>query len=275
MVEESVVTLASGLTLSYASVGAAGQPTVVMLPGPTDSWRSYEPTLRRLTPSVRGLAVSPRGHGDSEKPTSGYAVRDYATDTVQLLDALTIERAVLVAHSGACMTARRSALDDPGRVAGLVLEASPTTLVGEAALEDFVTSVVAGLEDPIDPDFARGWIGDTSSEETLTRNETEVLIADVLKVPAHVWKETFGSLLTYDDTNELSGLDAPTRLIWGDMDQLVARAAQDALVRLIPSAELSVYAGAGHAPRWDEPDRFAEEVEAFTIDCDVGPRRAP
>ena len=267
MVEEAVITLASGLTLSYASVGAADQPTVVMLPGPTDSWRSYEPILHRLTPSVRGVAISLRGHGDSDKPASGYSVPDFATDTVQLLDGLAIERAVLVAHSAACMTARRVALDHPGRVAGLVLEASPTTLVGETALEDFVTSVVAGLEDPIDPDFARGWIDDTSSGDAADRPETAVLVAEVLKVPAHVWKETFGSVVTYDDTGELSRLTLPTRLIWGDADQLVTRDAQDALVRLVPSAALSIYAGSGHAPRWDEPDRFADEIGTFTLDC--------
>ena len=150
-----MVTLASGLALSYGSSGGSvGQPSVVMLPGPTDSWRSYEPALRRLTPSVRCVAVSLRGYGDSDKPPSGYSVHDYAEDMVQLLDALAIDRAVLAAHSGACLPARRVALDHPDRVAGLVLEASPTTLVGDAALEHFLTSVVAALDDPIDPDFA-------------------------------------------------------------------------------------------------------------------------
>ena len=194
-------------------------------------------------------------------------MHDYAKDIVQLLDALAIDRAVLAAHSGACMTARRVALDHPDRVAGLVLEASPTTLVGDAALEGFVTSVVAGLDDPIDPDFARAWIGDTSSNDTAERPETDLLVAEVLKVPARVWKEALGSLLTYDDTSELPRITMPTRLIWGDGDQLVTQAAQEALVRRIPSATLSVYAGSGHAPRWDEPDRFADEIGAFTIDC--------
>ena len=90
---------------------------------------------------------------------------------------------------------------------------------------------------------------------------------EVLKVPAHVWKETLRNLMTYDDSSELSGIAAPTRLIWGDADQLVTEEAQQELVRQIPSASLSVYAGSRHAPRWDEPVRFAEEVEAFAVDC--------
>jgi pimeloyl-ACP methyl ester carboxylesterase len=237
-----------------------------MLPGPTDSWRSYEPTLDRLTGPLHGIAVSLRGHGDSDKPVSGYSVPDFATDVVQLLDALAIGRAVLAAHSGACLIARRVALDHPDRVAGLVLEASPTTLVGDASLEAFVTSVVAALEDPIDPDFVRAWIGDTSSDDTASRPETDRLVAEVLKVPAHVWRQTLGSLLNYDDTSELARLAAPTLLVWGDADQLVTEAAQGALVEAIPNARLTVYPGAGHAPRLDEPHRFASDVASFTLD---------
>src|SRR6185503_12010181 len=117
------------------------------LPGPTDSWRSYEPVLDHL-PGIRAISVSQRGHGESDKPATGYGVEDFAADVVPLLDALGIERAVLVGHSGSCLVARRVALDHPDRVAGLVLEASPTTLKGHPGLTDLVTSVVAHLSDP-------------------------------------------------------------------------------------------------------------------------------
>ena len=266
-VSSSIVELGSGVSLSYASVGEGDGSCVVLLPGPTDSWRSYEPVLRRLPVGDRAVAVTPRGHGDSDKPESGYGVADFATDTVLLLDALAIERAVLVGHSGSCMTARRVALDHPQRVAGLVLEASPMTLVGNTGLEDFVSSVVADLQDPISPEFVRGWIGDTSSEGIAGSPETDLLVAEVLKVPAFVWKETLGNLVTYDDTGELGGIAVPTRLIWGDADPLVTREAQDAILRAVPSAALSIYEGAGHTPRWEEPDRFAREVSAFATHC--------
>jgi pimeloyl-ACP methyl ester carboxylesterase len=123
----STVTLGSGITLSYAAQGDESGPVVVMLPGPTDSWRSYEPVLEQLPPSVRAIAVSPRGHGDSDKPAIGYRVEDFAADVVPLLDGLGIEQAVVAGHSGSCLAARRVAIDHPERVAGLVLEASPTT----------------------------------------------------------------------------------------------------------------------------------------------------
>ncbi len=75
----SRITLGSGLTLSYWSQGAVGDPTIVFLPGPTDSWRSYEPILGAIPSHLRVVAVSLRGHGDSSKPGSGYIERESPT----------------------------------------------------------------------------------------------------------------------------------------------------------------------------------------------------
>ncbi len=162
MTRPATVLLESGLNVSCGEQGPASGPTVALLPGPTDSWRSYEPVLDQLAPWIRAIAVSQRGHGDSDKPESGYGVDVFAGDVVEFLDALEIDRAVLVGHSGSCLIARSVAIGHPVRVGGLVLEASPTNLDTDAARQ-FVASVIMDLTDPIDPDFARSFVTDTSS----------------------------------------------------------------------------------------------------------------
>jgi non-heme chloroperoxidase len=234
----------------------------LLLPGPTDSWRSYEPVLERIRISTRTIAVSQRGHGDSEKPATGYRVEDFAADLVGLLEALHIKRAVLAAHSGSCLVARRVALDMPERVAGLVFEASPTTLVGDAGLTAFVESVVSHLEDPIDPGFARSFVVDTSSGEVASE-VLDQLVSELLKVPARVWRDMFGGLLQYNDMPELGRVAAPVLLIWGDRDGFVSREMQEQLAARFSCADLLVYPGVGHTPRWEDPLRFATDVAAF------------
>lgn len=258
----STVTLRNGLTLSYAARGDPSGPAVVLLPGPTDSWRSYEPVLGFLPRWIRAVAVSQRGHGDSDKPAAGYGVEDFAGDAVALLDALDIERAVVAGHSGSCLVARRVAIDHPDRVAGLVLEASPASLRGHAGLERFVGSVVSSLTDPLDPAFARSFVTDTSAEG-LAPEVVDLLAGEVLKVPARAWKEMFAGLLAYGDVDELGRISARTLLVWGDADDLVGRDAQDLLTARIRGADLVVHPGAGHAPRWEDPGRFAGDVAAF------------
>ena len=258
----SAVTLPDGLTLSYAEVGRGSGPALVLLPGPTDSWRSYEPVLEVVSRSIRTIAVSQRGHGDSDKPVTGYWVEDFAADVVPALDALGIEQAVLAGHSGSCMVARRVAIDRPDRIAGLVLEASPTTLRGHAGFKAFVESVVCSLEDPISVDFARSFVIDTSSD-AVGPEVIDRLVGELLKVPARVWHETFAALLTYDDLGELQHITAPTMLIWGDADRIVGRDMQEQLAELLPGGELLVYSGIGHTPRWEDPSRFAADVAGF------------
>lgn len=256
------VTLASGLTLDCADQGDPSGAAVVLLPGPTDSWRSYRPVLDLLPFEVRAVSASQRGHGDSDKPDRGYRVEDFAADVVALLDALGIDEAVLVGHSGSCPVARRVALDHPDRVAGLVLEASPTTLRDDPRLRAFVESVVSQLVDPISHEVARSFVAATSSDN-LAPDLLDLLAAELMKVPARVWTETFAGLLRYDDTEQLPLIRAPTLLVWGDRDTLVSREMQDDLVRSLPDARLRVYPGAGHTPRWEEPARFGADLAAF------------
>jgi len=266
MTGASTLTLGSGLTLSYLEQGERSGPTLVLLPGPTDSSLSYKPVLDLISPKIRTIAVSQRGHGDSDKPLSGYRVENFATDLVELLDVLKIERAVLVGHSGSCFTARRMAIDQPDRIAGLVLESSPTTLREEADLKRFVRSVVSNLTDPIDTDFVRSFTIDTSSGE-IGPEFLDEMIDEQIKVPAHVWREMFAELIHYDDIDELGRIVAPTLLIWGDADGVVGREMQEVLQKQIARSELVTYPGAGHTPRWEDPSRFASDVTAFVRRC--------
>ncbi|HEX7167734.1 MAG TPA: alpha/beta hydrolase [Acidimicrobiales bacterium] len=211
---------------------------------------------------MRTWTSLPRHGRTPAQPASGYRVEDFAADVPLLLDALAIANAVLVGHSGSCLVVRRVAIDCPNRVAGLMLEASPSTLVGDAGLMEFVGTVVSGLDEPIDPDFARSFVVDTSSE-ALGPALLDALVHDLLKVPARVWREMFEALLQYDDRDELAGVTVPTLLIWGDADPLVRLDAQADLLARIPSATLVTYGGVGHTPRWEDPERFAADVIAF------------
>jgi pimeloyl-ACP methyl ester carboxylesterase len=198
-------------------------------------------------------------------------VEDFAGDVMPLLDVLGIEQAVLAGHSGSCLVARRVALDHPDRIAGLVLEASPTTLKGDANLDRFISSVVSALTDPIDPAFARSFVADTSSDD-LPAALLDELTAELLKVPAGVWQQTFAGLQMYDDMAELDCLSVSTLLVWGDADGLVTRGMQDALAARIRGAHRRVYPGIGHTPRWEDPTRFATDIAEFVMG--IADRRA-
>ena len=51
--------------------------------------------------------------------------------------------------------------------------------------------------------------------------------------------------------------------MWGDKDALITKADQDALLAGIHGSRLVVYPSTGHAPHWEEPERFARDLVGF------------
>ena len=255
-------TVPNRLTLSYVDQGHGSGPTIVLLPGLTDSWRSYERVLPLLPSSVRVIAVSLRGHGDSDKPEHGYRAKDFADDVRALLDDLKIPSVVAVGHSSAGLVAQRLAIDDPDRTAGLVLESSFTTLRGREDLQTYVATTMAPLQDPIDPAFVSRFHSGTVLQP-VPAPFLDAMVQESLKVPARVWSEGFSGLLLEDHTTELAAIRAPTLLIWGDGDAIIDREQQHTLRSAVASAQLVVYSGVGHTPHWEDPARFAGDLVTF------------
>jgi pimeloyl-ACP methyl ester carboxylesterase len=259
--------------LEYAEQGDPAGVPVLMLHGATDSWRSFAPVLPHLPPSIRAIALSQRGHGDSGRPMRGYATRDFADDAAALVEALELAPVVVVGHSLGATNAQRFAIDYPARTRGLVLAGAFASYRRNAALEEFWLSAVTALTDPVDPLFVRDF-----QESTLARpippEFLDTFVRESLKVPARVWRGTFAGMFEDDFADELGGILAPTRLLWGDRDALAGRGDQDALAAAIPDARLVVYPGTGHALHWEQPERFAADLTAFVAALgDGGVRR--
>jgi non-heme chloroperoxidase len=205
--------------------------------------------------------LTQRGHGDAERPASGYRIEDLAADVVDLVEALELPPAVLVGHSMGTWVAEQVAVDHPERVAGLILEGALGPGRDSEAIVDLADEV-ADLKDPVDPGFVREF-----QLSTTTRPIPEALLATVvaesLKMPARVWRELGRGFLEIDLSDRYRQIAAPTLLVWGDDDAYVTGAEPEMLAREIPIAGLSVYEGTGHAVHWEEPDRYAGELAAF------------
>src|SRR2546429_4614748 len=78
---------------------------------------------------LRLIATDARGHGESGQPSGDYAPQEFVADAVAVLDALAIERAVVVGHSMGGTHAIRLAAAHPDRVDRLVVvDAGPEPL---------------------------------------------------------------------------------------------------------------------------------------------------
>ena len=239
------VELATGVRLPYAEQGDAAGVPMVLLHGVTDSWHSFEGVLTSLPPSIRAFALTQRGHGDADRPATGYGVADFSADLAAFMDALALDSAVVVGHSMGSSVAQRFALDNPDRVRGLVLIGSFVEFANNPAVVEF-EAAVSQLEDPIDPGFVREF-----QQSTIARPVPpaflETVVAESLKVPARVWREAFAGFLTIEVAAQLARIAAPTLVAWGDRDAFSPRADQETLATAIAGARLAVYPGLGHS----------------------------
>jgi pimeloyl-ACP methyl ester carboxylesterase len=259
----SSVSLPNGVTLQYAERGKASGVPVVFLHGVTDSWRSFEPVLDRLPDSIRALAITQRGHGESSKPVEGYTYGDMAQDLRAFMDAFGLQAAVIVGHSMGSMVAQRFAADHPSRVAGLVLMGAFSTIYGRQDIQEFWNTGVSRVMDPVDAEFVRDFQISTLARP-VPEAFLEMVVYESLRVPARVWRDTFrGFLQTPDFSSELAGLAAPTLIAWGERDAYALRTDQEVLQAAIAGSRLVTYPDAGHAFHWEDPDRFAADLVGF------------
>ena len=248
--------------MPYVERGGPAGRTLLLVHAVGDSGRAFDTLFAHLPDSVHALAPTLRGHGNASRPESGYRSSDFADDLAALMNALRMEAAVVVGASSGGQVALRMALDHPRQISGLVLLGSPLRLGDKPRVREAWDSTLSRLEDPIDPDFVRGFL-DSIVVRPLPEAMRETLVRESLKAPAFVWRETMAGLLEDDVSAELAYVAAPTLVVWGDEDTILSREEQETLATSIPEARLLVYEGGGHAFYWEDPAQVAADLVEF------------
>jgi pimeloyl-ACP methyl ester carboxylesterase len=109
----------NGIRLHYLDWGGKG-PALIFLAGMGSSAYIFSQFAPRFTDRFRVLALTRRGHGDSEVPETGYDADTLIEDIRQFMDQLNISTAILAGHSLAGVELTHFAATYPGRVDKLV-----------------------------------------------------------------------------------------------------------------------------------------------------------
>lgn len=109
----------NGIRLHYLDWGGQG-PALIFLTGLGSSAYIFSGLAPRFSDQFRVLALTRRGHGDSDSPTTGYDPDTLVEDIRQFMDALHIEQAILAGHSLAGVELTHFAATHPNRVKKLV-----------------------------------------------------------------------------------------------------------------------------------------------------------
>jgi pimeloyl-ACP methyl ester carboxylesterase len=187
------------------------------------------------------------------------------------MDALGIERAVLVGNSAGGTLAILTALTYPERVEALVL-VSPAVYVGggtPAWLRPFLNTPQMRHLGPLlarqiqdwGVDFARSaWHDPEKLTPEIWEGYTKPLRAE--NWDRALWEVTRASRPLGLETR-LGEVRVPVLVITGDDDRIVPTQQSVRLAGEIPGAQLAVIPECGHVPQEECPGPFLEAVEAF------------
>jgi pimeloyl-ACP methyl ester carboxylesterase len=274
----------NGLTVHYKIVGD-GDPTLMLLHGfaaSVFSWREVMRPLAEMEEVGTVVAFDRPAFGLTERPLPTPGEKEWGGEnpytpaaqvalTVGLMDALDIERAVLVGNSAGGAVAMHTALAYPERVVALVLvDAAVYSGGGTPALVRpllntpqmrHVGPLIARRIQAWGTDFAR------SAWHDPERITPEVREGYLKPLRAENWDRALWELTrasrASDLPERLSELALPCLVITGDDDRIVPAEQSVRLAQELPDAVLVIAPDCGHVPHEECPGIFLTAVEEF------------
>ena len=117
--EVLMVPVDTDVQLEVLAWGGSGR-ALVLLAGAGNTGHVFDEFAPRLAQVGRVYAITRRGYGSSSAPAEGYTVDRLGTDVRRVLDALELERPVLIGHSIAGQELSFLSTNHSSRLAGVV-----------------------------------------------------------------------------------------------------------------------------------------------------------
>lgn len=252
------------VTLAYEErPGGADAATIVFVHGLGGSSRSWWAQLGACAErGHRAVAYDQRGAGLSSKPPGPYSVELWARDLVRLLEALGVERPILVGHSVGCMVAEHACVTLGQGIAGLVTIGGALRWRDEAApvFEERVRLARAGRMDEIAATVA----GTGLSESRRGRDPAlEGLFLDLIASNDPVPYADSSAATAIGRMVHPDRVACPALACCGEHDPVTPPSFAQAIADAIPDGRTAVVPGAAHWCHLEAPDAVNEIVLAF------------
>jgi pimeloyl-ACP methyl ester carboxylesterase len=243
-------------------------PETLLLHGIGNYGRYWDFFADAVAGRLRLVAPDARGHGESGKPVDGYAPEEFVADAVAILDALAIERAVVVGHSMGGTHAIRLAAAHPDRVTRLVIvDAGP-----EPMPEGSERARRLSLERPERfeyADEALAYLRKTSpgySEEVYANRMRWLFREDAGDVVWRSSREALASIMSSARRGELwdalRAIRCPVLLVRGTRSNVLSADVAQRMITTLTKGRL-IELDAGHNVALDRAKELAEAVVAF------------
>lgn len=266
-----------GLNIFYRDFGAQNDGTpVICLPGLTRNSRDFDDLAMYLSNRRRVLTIDFRGRGfsDYDEHWENYHPGTYVADVWTLLDALDVDKVIVIGTSLGGLCAMAMSLQHPERIAGVVMndvgpEINPA---GLARVQEYTGRLgpVSSWEEAAQQakEIYGDWLPGLDDDDFLAlarRGYRE----DDIGVPRLDFDTNIGRAVREvgpqkgDPWELFRALEAkPVTLLWGTMSDILTEDIVDKMKVAKPDLEVVPISNRGHVPLLDEPESI-EAIDAF------------
>ncbi|SNY66681.1 alpha/beta fold hydrolase [Paractinoplanes atraurantiacus] len=252
-----MLTLPSGVSLSYLTRGSAGGPVTVLLHGLAGSAREMLPTATALAAAGhRAVALDQRGHGRSTRRPGDLSREAFVADVVALIREVADGPVTLVGQSMGGHTAMLTAAWHPDLVGRLVMLEAGVGGGERAELGRYFASwplpfpTLEAAASFLGPKPITGaWLADLEERDGgwWPRFDADVMQAAIDPVTAVArWAEW-------------EQIIAPTLLVTGEKG-IVPATETEQMLAVRPETAHAVIAGAGHDAHLEQPEAWIEAL---------------
>jgi 3-oxoadipate enol-lactonase len=257
--------MANGVNIDYVVEGQ-GEPLVMImgLGGARSSWRFQTGVFKK---SFRIVTFDNRGVGKSDKPAGPYTIKEMADDTLGLMDHLGIQKAHVLGVSMGGMIAQELAIDHPERVDKLVLGCTFPKAGTNSDSPEMRAALGAYEKSPQDEASQRKLISGMLGL-SLNKGSNRAFILPFAKIAIRFSSiggtiEQLRAVSTFDTTERLGTIEAPTLVITGTEDRLINPVSSETIAKLVPNSKLVRVPRGGHTFFMEMHDDFNREVLLF------------
>lgn len=247
-----------------AYIESGGGPALVMVHGVGLNASVWTPQVAAFAGRYRVVAYDTLGHGGSVAPPADAGLPHYAAQLKHLLDALGVERALLMGHSMGALIATLFAIEHPGRVDALIA-ANPVYRRPADQLSNSRVRARAlaeeGAEAALDEALAR-WFGDAGALDTSQVRQVRHWISGADPLGYARAYRVFTEADPWLD-GRMAAVRAPALFVTGALDPNSTPAMARAMAAEAPRGHVRVLDGERHMMAYASPGRFNAMVTEF------------
>jgi|GEM_PF-3312784 len=251
----------NGLNICYSKSGK-GQPLLI-IHGNRDRKEYFSNIIKAFEKYYEVYAIDLRGHGDSDKPESGYSLRAFQEDIRQFVKKANFDTFNIIGHSLGATLAMKTALDNP-MVDKLILLGTSANFHPSFRPENIRSSSINNTN--LDKEAVKEAIQNSIAPYFFIDRYPQVkktVMQHWREIPSYLHRALVMELKHPDMQDEISNIRSKTLVIAGQKDMITTFDQCKFVADNIKDSVFKVVKGTGHYMYLERPDEVISIIKTF------------